>query len=81
MEILDCIYDKRDSFYGKAKVNEKNGIITLYSYNTPVANYDIRSKIFTNLGKFSQTATRHQKEFEKQIKDKFEIKCYIQEDD
>lgn len=71
---LDCRFDSRQSFYGKAKVEIKKDNICynelLYSYGTLVAIYtkDKMSKLeqFNYLGKFSQTTTRHQKEFFKQ---------------
>ena len=71
---LQCRYDSRQSFYGKAKVEiiEDNISINelLYSYGTLVAIYT-KDKIknieqFNYLGKYSQTTTRHQKEFFKQ---------------
>ena len=71
---LECRYDTRKSFYGKAKVreweDELSKTYSLYSYNTFVALYteDKMSnlKIYNYLGKYSQTTTRHQKEFFKQ---------------
>lgn len=69
---LDCRYDARKSFYGKAKVIEEkklNGtMLKLYSYGTLVATietYKNKAK-YEYLGKYSQTTTRHQKEFFKQ---------------
>ena len=69
---LDCRYDTRQSFYGKAIVKEtKNKNVEdykLYSYGTLVARITkIGNKtIFHYFGKYSQTTTRHQKEFFKQ---------------
>lgn len=71
---LDCRYDTRNSFYGKAKVEEKEDNICknylLYSYGTLVAIYTedkiTNLKRYDYLGKYSQTTTRHQKEFFKQ---------------
>lgn len=76
---LSCRYDARKSFYGKAKVKyfeNESGVIfreELYSYGTLVATivrYDFKGKIekveYNYLGKYSQTTTRHQKEFFKQ---------------
>ena len=74
-------YDTRQSFYGKAKVKEstttgEHGQTVLYdliSYNTLVGKVlvsDIdgeRKKSFVYFGKYSQTTTRHQKEFFKQF--------------
>ena len=83
---LSCRYDSRQSFYGKAQVEQKeeNNLIinNLYSYGTLVAqritDVDTMKTTYKYLGKYSQTTTRHQKEFfrqnglsEKQIKDLF----------
>lgn len=71
---LSCRFDSRQSFYGKAQVEIKEDNISynelLYSYGTLVAIYT-KDKIrnieqFNYLGKYSQTTTRHQKEFFKQ---------------
>ena len=72
---LKCIYDTRQSFYGKAQVEEKEDNICknylLYSYGTLVAIYTEDKitdlKQYSYLGKYSQTTTRHQKEFFKQF--------------
>ena len=84
---LECQYDARKSFYKKAKVViEEDNICfneLLYSYGTLVAIYtkDKMSTLeqFSYLGKYSQTTTRHQKEFfrqkgltEKEIKELFD---------
>lgn len=69
---LECIYDSKKSFGGKAKVIEvKNRNLTdlqLYSYNTFVARittiYGIKTYYY--FGKYSSTTTRHQKEFFRQ---------------
>lgn len=62
---LDARYDSRNSFYGKAKVVTKdNGDEELYSYGTLVAG--IKDGKPYSLGKFSQTTSRHQREFFKQ---------------
>lgn len=63
---LSAIYDRRASFYGKAKViDHENGVIELQSYNTIVSRCE-NGKI-EHLGKWSVTTTRHQREFEKQF--------------
>ena len=83
---LETEYDTRKSFYKKAKVEiiEDNICYNelLYSYGTLVAIYS-KDKIkdiiqYTYCGKYSQTNTRHQKEFfrqkgltEKEIKELF----------
>lgn len=74
MEELEARYDTRKSFYGKAIIDiyEDNIVKTekLYSYGTLVAiySYDKVKNIrrYDYLGKWSQTTTRHQKEFFKQ---------------
>lgn len=74
MENLECRYDSRQSFYGKAKVevHEDNiaKTLQLLSYGTLVANivfYKKQNKnVYEYFGKYSQTTTRHQKEFFKQ---------------
>lgn len=79
-EYLTCRYDTRQSFYGKAKVetNEHKGLhghtrlLNLISYDTLVAKVyyseiDNKKKVeYLCMGKYSQTTTRHQKEFFKQ---------------
>ena len=91
---LECRYDARQSFYKKAKVViEEDNICyneLLYSYDTLVAIYS-KDKIenkeqFTYCGKFSQTTTRHQKEFfkqhdlsDKEIKELFKTGVLVKE--
>jgi hypothetical protein len=80
MELIDefelsCRYDSRNSFYGKASVeiyeDKKGKRIDLISYSTNVAriNYENESGdiLYEYFGKYSQTTTRHQKEFFKQF--------------
>lgn len=72
MKELQCIYDSRKSFYGKAKIetitNKNVYDVKLYSYGTLVARYTkVGNKaIYNYFGIYSQTTTRHQKEFFKQ---------------
>lgn len=74
---LSCRYDTRQSFYGKAMVEEQdlkylhsglNKVIKLWSYGTLVAEIHEHDDIkkYYCFGKYSQTTTRHQKEFFKQ---------------
>ena len=75
---LQCRFDTRKSFYGKAQVKETTETqdsmeyttLELYSYGTLVAritkNKETCLSTCEYLGKFSQTTTRHQKEFFKQ---------------
>ena len=59
-------FDARKSFYGKAQiVDHENGTFELKSYNTIVSRC-VNGKV-EELGKFSNTTTRHQKEFRKQF--------------
>lgn len=70
---LEPQFDTRKSFYNKAKVKTKQTRkkieIILISYNTVVAKFTKNDKqiIIENMGYFSQTTTRHQKEFFKQL--------------
>lgn len=76
---LSCRYDTRQSFYGKATVEQKSevqdGVLyteyNLYSYGTLVArittNEETNKSTCEYMGKYSQTTTRHQKEFFKQF--------------
>ena len=63
---LTARYDTRASFYGKAHVQIfSNGKQVLLSYGTPVAEITAKgiAKVY---GKWSQTTSRHQKEFLRQ---------------
>ena len=76
---LSCRYDARQSFYGKAQVEQKSEMqdgflyteYNLYSYGTLVArittNEETNKSTCEYMGKYSQTTTRHQKEFFKQF--------------
>ena len=68
MKIFELVprYDTRKSFYGKARVvDHEDGTIELQSYGTIVSRC-VNGKV-EELGKWSQTTTRHQKEFRKQF--------------
>ncbi len=59
-------FDSRKSFYGKAQVIEySDGTHELKSYDTIVSRC-VNGKV-KHLGKWSQTTSRHQREFEKQF--------------
>jgi hypothetical protein len=72
-------YSTRKSFYGKAQVKEETDVqdlikyttMELYSYGTLVAritkNEETCLSTCEYLGNFSQTTTRHQKEFFRQF--------------
>lgn len=63
---LEPQFDERQSFYGKAHVIDyEDGTFELQSYNTIVSRC-VNGKV-EELGKFSNTTTRHQKEFRKQF--------------
>lgn len=62
-ELYPC-YDNRQSFYGKAKVDESGNVKKLYSYGTHVASIvDGKAEVY---GWYSNTTGRHIKEFLKQ---------------
>ena len=62
---LEAKYDSRKSFYGKAIVIDYgNGIYELQSYSTIVSRCE-NGKV-EHLGRWSQTTSRHQREFERQ---------------
>jgi hypothetical protein len=63
---LKSQFDARKSFYGKAHVIDyENGTFELQSYETIVSRC-VNGNV-EELGKFSNTTTRHQKEFRKQF--------------
>ena len=62
---LQPIYDRRKSFYGKAKLYLLNNVVYLVSYSTIVAKvYDNFVQVF---GWYSQTTSRHINEFLRQF--------------
>lgn len=63
---LTARFDARKSFYGKAHViDHENGVIELQSYDTIVSR--CVNGVVEHLGRWSQTTSRHQREFEKQF--------------
>ena len=63
---LSARYDRRKSFYGKAQViDHEDGVLELQSYDTIVSR--CVNGTVEHLGKWSQTTTRHQREFERQF--------------
>lgn len=65
-EELQARYDSRKSFYKKANIyKDKDGILYLLSYNTIVS--QCKNGVVEHFGTWSQTTTRHQREFEKQF--------------
>ena len=63
---LEARFDSRKSFYGKAHIiDHGNGFYQLQSYDTVVS--ECRDGKVTHLGKWSNTTTRHQREFERQF--------------
>lgn len=63
---LNARFDARKSFYGKAHIiDHEDGTFELQSYDTIVSRC-VNGKV-EELGKFSNTTTRHQKEFRKQF--------------
>jgi len=61
MNELKPRYDSAKSFYKKAKVKQQNGKLILQSYQTDVAEI-VNGKPYVK-GTYSQTTTRHIKEF------------------
>lgn len=79
---LEPRLDSRNSFYKKAEVREESGKLILRSYSTDVAYIDLATGIPEVKGFYSQTTTRHIKDFiyqcsrfgcmsTKEIEDKF----------
>lgn len=64
---LQARFDSRASFYGKAQIDDHDNTITLYSYNTKVAEYDKRKHVLHVYGYYSATTARHIREFAKQL--------------
>ena len=63
---LNARFDARKSFYGKAHIiDHENGVVELQSYNTIVSR--CVDGVVEHLGRWSQTTSRHQREFEKQF--------------
>ena len=77
---MEAKFDSRKSFYGKAKITAyPNGRQVLTSYNTEVAEITADGQPII-YGFYSQTTTRHQKEFLRQHGfDPVHIKKYIVE--
>ena len=59
-------YDTRKSFYGKARIEETEEYLKLYSYNTLVAMINKNENTAKVFDSYSQTTLRHIKEFLKQ---------------
>ena len=77
---LNCRYDSRKSFYGKARIMiDDDGIKYLISYNTRVAR--IKDGKLGIYGFYSSTTLRHIKEFAHQelgiIGSKKELEVYL----
>ena len=58
---LECIFDSKKSFYGKANIREEEGKKILISYSTEVC--FIENDIPFIKGFYSNTTLRHIKEF------------------
>lgn len=73
---LEPVYSNVKSFYGKARIIRENGVIKLLSYNTVIA--EIKdNKVHIN-GFYSQTSTRHLKEFLQQYGFKIGTKAQLE---
>lgn len=75
---LAARYDSRKSFYNKARIEEVNGVKTLYSYGVKVAS--ISGNTAEVYGTYSQTTLRHIKEFLKQHDFRADNKAQIEAD-
>lgn len=65
---LEPMFDSQKSFYRKAYVAVDGNTKTLYSYDTPVIEYNCITEKFTRLWYgWSATTGRHIKEFCKQV--------------
>ena len=82
VEELDARFDSRKSFYGKAHtMRMTDGALALQSYDTTVA--VIRDGKLKVRGKYSQTTSRHVREFARQYMDSFhdeDLKKYDDDD-
>jgi len=76
--LLNPRFDVAKSFYGKAKVKAEGEGLTLQSYNTDVAKI-VGGKAIVK-GLYSQTTTRHIKDFLKQHGIKVESSKQIMKD-
>ncbi|MFR7544831.1 MAG: hypothetical protein ACLUWN_02665 [Clostridia bacterium] len=73
---LKPVYSNVKSFYGKARIIRENGVIKLLSYDTVIA--EIKdNKVHIN-GFYSQTSTRHLKEFLQQYGFKIGTKAQLE---
>lgn len=73
---LEPVYSNVKSFYGKARIIRENEVIKLLSYNTVIA--EIKdNKVHIN-GFYSQTSTRHLKEFLQQYGFKIGTKAQLE---
>jgi len=65
---LRPMYDSRQSFYSKARVDDDKDSTKLYSYNTLICTIDKRNDTitFTDAYNYSQTTRRHLREFLRQ---------------
>lgn len=63
---LSTRYDDRASFYNKARIEETDETITLLSYNTVVCRIYKKEQKAVIYGFYSNTTTRHIREFLKQ---------------
>lgn len=79
---LQCIYDTRQSFYRKAyygNVETLHGVgLGLYSYNTLVCIIYNNYYILNEYSFYSQTTTRHVKEFLKQFLGNTIVKQFLE---
>jgi hypothetical protein len=77
---LKPVYDTRASFYGKAQVRQETDKLILTSYDTDVAYIDLKKNKAVVNGHYSETTTRHIKEFLKQNNFKADTTAQILKD-
>ena len=64
--ILETVYDDRQSFYNKARVEEEGNKSTLFSYEVPVAKIEDGNVTLSPSWSYSNTTIRHVREFLRQ---------------
>ena len=62
-ELPCCSREKRKSFYGKAMINEHDGVKELISYETTVCSIDKQGDFHRLWGGYSMTTMRHVNSF------------------
>lgn len=63
VELMPGKCDSRKSYYGKAMIEEGDGVKILYSYNTPVAKINRKEEFIRLWPGYSATTMRHVNSF------------------